>query len=190
MKEYSLTKEEKIKFLAMLEYTRIDAHIKDDINHMKKCAATFGIAAIIGGWLTVLSGLISGTALSTMLSIVLPIDIMGSLTIASVASFRSVKNFFKNSKKIKIETNGKITYRDYKKLIKDGTIERWKSEYREEINNKIMEIDGCSLDSFNLENCKKEELVKKLTTQSNIEKINDKKNDRETSKNIENERVL
>lgn len=73
---------------------------------------------------------------------------------------------------------------------KDGTIERWKSEYREEIKNKIMELEGYSLDSFNLEECKKEKTDEIIKTQSNIEELNYQLNNRETSKNIEDERVL
>ena len=190
MSEYEITKEEKIKFLAMLECSRIDEEIKADVKNLKERGVLLGFIAIIGGGLTVLTGLVSGISLLTLLITILPIDILGSLTVASIVNFKIIKNLINNIKEFEKQTNGKITYKDYKKFIKDGTIERWKSDYKEEINNRIMEIEGYTLDSFNLEDCEKEKLNKKLETQSNIEEIEYQLDDRETSKNTENERVL
>ena len=153
MSEYEITKEEKIKFLAMLECSRIDEEIKADVKNLKERGVLLGFIAIIGGGLTVLTGLVSGISLLTLLITILPIDILGSLTVASIVNFKIIKNLINNIKEFEKQTNGKITYKDYKKFIKDGTIERWKSDYKEEINNRIMEIEGYTLDSFNLEDC-------------------------------------
>lgn len=139
--ELNLSDEEKINFLATLKTnkTLLDS-IKSksfDVNIlMPSVMGTVFVAATI---LTLVAGL---SPITIPFAAGLAVGFGGVLELY----FLMVLNFEKQD--FKKLSNGKISYRKYKQLIKSGELARWEEQFKDQVQNKVEEIKGIKHEKY------------------------------------------
>ena len=142
-KQINLTSEEKINFLAHLQLTDTEKTIKSrhkdliitPITSLIVCALA-GIIFPLVGFPPIVFGIIStGT--------ILPITLLFECMILSY--------LMPDYKQFKKYSNGKISYKQYKILLKNGEIQNWQASYKTQIDQKVQEIKGIAYDAYKAE---------------------------------------
>lgn len=149
-KELNLTDQEKIEFLAGLEYSNIAYDIKLNKNWAKAFGSACSIGTVGAGLFTFLLTIIGGASLNSALGC-FPISIACGAGLFGICSIPAIISSFQNNKSFKSISNGKISYKDYKQLVKSGEIEKWKNQFQKEIELKLMEIDGYTIEDYKAE---------------------------------------
>ena len=98
-----------------------------------------------------------------------PIGIVCGAGIFGICSIPAIISSFQNNKSFKSISNGKISYKDYKQLIKSGEIEKWKKDYENEIEEKLLEIEGITPEEYKRET--EDAVIYEVTSRIEGEKI-------------------
>ena len=139
--ELNLTKDEKIDFIANLKYNPIHRAVEDcnvaiSIFHFL-FAVSIGAAAIMGPFLGY--SVLSFSFLYSALAVV-AIGTALCIPFFVVASNRK--------KEFKELNNGKITYKQFKQLKKEGKISEWQRQFEKEIELKVLEKSGITIEEY------------------------------------------
>ena len=155
-KELNLTDKEKIDFLAKVKYSNLLFGIKTDLNWIKTFGVVCGFASIFASTFSAVLSVIGGLKILPAIMSCFPLGIGMGIGMCVLCCAPSMISAIIGIKGFKNITNGKITYKDYKQLIKSGEIEKWQKEYEKEIDAKVLELQGITPEEYKRQ---KEDLV-------------------------------
>lgn len=129
-----LTDEEKINLLANLKVYSTDEKINGHLWTMKMIP------------ITTITALTISTALMCFwgFNLVPALMVCGFLAATTIPIFESLplSCYIPSLKEFKSYTNNKLSYKQYKKLIKSGEVETWQQQFKTQIEEKVIKMKG------------------------------------------------
>ena len=129
-----LTDEEKINLLASLKVYSTDEKINGHLWTMKMIPITTVTALTISTALMCFWGF----------NLVPALMVCGFLAASTIPIFESIplSCYIPSLKDFKSYTNNKLSYKQYKKLIKSGEVETWQQQFKTQIEEKVIKMKG------------------------------------------------
>ncbi len=139
-KELLFTDEDKVEFCAKLKSTETLNKVKGNYNFLKMIPISGLMASFLCGGLL----LISGNPI--WLSFLAPLFV--TTVICPVIALLPLSYLIPSLKEFKNLSNGKIPYRQYKKLVKSGEIAKWQEQLKPQIEQRINQIRGIEVEEY------------------------------------------
>ena len=150
-KEINLTKEEKIDFLVKLETDKNCNFLTKDANEGKKLFFGYQIVSTP----TIFVAYFLATLLLSSTINFIPQIVIAKMTADFALCFPlSVSHKRRDNEILEFISKGKISRKQYIKLLKSGELENWKLTYKNEIQQKVAEIKGITIKDYKQENVK------------------------------------